>query len=224
MVITGTLPRTGDDALDTVRLAVVAICGGALLLGSARRWPPHSVLTSSGVRLASGSPLPSPPVTREEPLTAERLHRPDPLPRRPSAARTLAEIPILLVIAAIIAFAVKSLLAQAFYIPSGSMLPQLQINDRVVVSKLAYKVHDPRRGDIIVFDDPRTGIARRPSPSARAPSACCDPSARPWASSNPRPTSSSSGSSVCRARRSRVVMVTSMSTASSCSSPTSKTR
>jgi signal peptidase I len=39
------------------------------------------------------------------------------------------------------------------------MLPQLQIDDRVVVSKLAYKAHDPRRGDIIVFDDPRPGAA-----------------------------------------------------------------
>jgi signal peptidase I len=39
------------------------------------------------------------------------------------------------------------------------MLPQLQIDDRVVVSKLAYKAHDPRRGDIVVFDDPRTGAA-----------------------------------------------------------------
>jgi signal peptidase I len=34
------------------------------------------------------------------------------------------------------------------------MLPQLQINDRVVVSKISYKLHDPRRGDIVVFDAP----------------------------------------------------------------------
>lgn len=76
---------------------------------------------------------------------------------KPSLARTLAEIPILLIVAAVIAFLVKTFLAQAYYIPSGSMIPQLQIDDRVVVSKLAYKVHDPRRGDIIVFDDPRSG-------------------------------------------------------------------
>ena len=76
---------------------------------------------------------------------------------KPTVARTLAEIPILLVVAAVIAFLVKSFLAQAYYIPSGSMLPQLKVDDRVVVSKLAYKTHDPRRGDIIVFDDPRTG-------------------------------------------------------------------
>jgi signal peptidase I len=71
-----------------------------------------------------------------------------------SIVRTLAEIPILLIVAALIAFLVKTFLAQAYYIPSGSMLPQLQIDDRVVVSKLAYKAHDPRRGDIVVFDDP----------------------------------------------------------------------
>ncbi len=76
---------------------------------------------------------------------------------KPSLARTLAEIPVLLIVAAVIAFLVKTFLAQAYYIPSGSMIPQLQIDDRVVVSKLAYKLHDPRRGDIIVFDDPKTG-------------------------------------------------------------------
>jgi signal peptidase I len=34
------------------------------------------------------------------------------------------------------------------------MEPQLLVGDRVVVSRLAYRVHDPRRGDIIVFDCP----------------------------------------------------------------------
>jgi signal peptidase I len=34
------------------------------------------------------------------------------------------------------------------------MEPQLDIGDRVVVSRLAYRLHDPRRGDIIVFDEP----------------------------------------------------------------------
>jgi len=90
------------------------------------------------------------------PLPSE-VRRPSPK-GKPSVARTFAEIPVLLIVAAVIAFLVKSLLAQAYYIPSGSMLPQLQIDDRVVVSKLAYKAHDPRRGDIIVFDDPRPGV------------------------------------------------------------------
>ena len=53
-----------------------------------------------------------------------------------------------------IAVGVKTFVAQAFYIPSGSMLPQLEIGDRIVVSKLSYRLHEPRRGDIVVFDSP----------------------------------------------------------------------
>jgi signal peptidase I len=34
------------------------------------------------------------------------------------------------------------------------MIPQLNIGDRVVVSKISYDLHDPHRGDIIVFDAP----------------------------------------------------------------------
>jgi signal peptidase I len=52
------------------------------------------------------------------------------------------------------AVVVKSFVAQPFYIPSKSMYPQLRVGDRIVVSKLAYDLHDPRRGDIVVFDAP----------------------------------------------------------------------
>ncbi|CAN5603168.1 signal peptidase I [soil metagenome] len=54
--------------------------------------------------------------------------------------------------AVVIALVIKALLAQAFFIPSGSMEPQLEIGDRVLVSKLSYRLHDPNRGDIVVFD------------------------------------------------------------------------
>jgi signal peptidase I len=75
-------------------------------------------------------------------------------PEPHSTTRTIREIPLLLGLAALIAFLVKTFVAQAFYIPSESMVPQLQVNDRVVVSKISYRLHDPRRGDIVVFDDP----------------------------------------------------------------------
>jgi signal peptidase I len=45
-------------------------------------------------------------------------------------------------------------LIQAFYIPSASMEDTLQINDRVLVSKVPYYFHDPQRGDVIVFSEP----------------------------------------------------------------------
>lgn len=47
---------------------------------------------------------------------------------------------------------VKTLAFQAFYIPSGSMEDALQINDRVLVNKISYRLGEPQRGDIVVFD------------------------------------------------------------------------
>jgi signal peptidase I len=89
----------------------------------------------------------------------------DDRPAPSSAARTLRELPVLLVAAGVIAFLIKTFVAQAFYIPSGSMLPQLQIQDRVVVSKLAYHFHPPVRGDIVVFDAPRSASPNLPARS-----------------------------------------------------------
>src|SRR6059058_3499872 len=64
------------------------------------------------------------------------------------------EMVILVAVAAAVAFIVKAFVAQAFFIPSASMVPQLEVHDRVVVSKLSYRLHDPRRGDIVVFACP----------------------------------------------------------------------
>jgi signal peptidase I len=41
---------------------------------------------------------------------------------------------------------------QAYYIPSGSMLPTLQINDRLILDKTAYQNRSPQRGDIVLFE------------------------------------------------------------------------
>ena len=48
----------------------------------------------------------------------------------------------------------RSFLAEPRYIPSGSMLPGLQINDRLIIEKLSVKNSFPKRGDIIVFKSP----------------------------------------------------------------------
>ncbi len=53
-----------------------------------------------------------------------------------------------------IAVVIKTFLVQPFWIPSESMLPTIEVNDRVMVNKLAYQWGDPMRGDIVVFRDP----------------------------------------------------------------------
>ncbi|MGK2948061.1 MAG: signal peptidase I [Acidimicrobiales bacterium] len=63
----------------------------------------------------------------------------------------LVELPLLVVAALCLTLVVKAHVAQAFSIPSESMEPQLQVGDRVVVSRTAYRLHEVRRGDIVVF-------------------------------------------------------------------------
>lgn len=60
-----------------------------------------------------------------------------------------------LLIAVILAILIRAYVAESRYIPSGSMLPTLQIGDRVVVEKLSSYFHPPRPGDIVVFYPPK---------------------------------------------------------------------
>ena len=69
------------------------------------------------------------------------------------------ELPILVLIALVVAVVIKTFFLQAFFIPSGSMKETLQVDDRVLVNKLSYRFGDLERGDVIVFDDPRGDAA-----------------------------------------------------------------
>ncbi|MCW2881165.1 MAG: Signal peptidase I-like protein [Sphaerisporangium sp.] len=61
------------------------------------------------------------------------------------------ELPVLVVVALVLALIIKSFVIQAFYIPSESMENTLLVNDRVLVNKLVYHTRDIARGDIVVF-------------------------------------------------------------------------
>jgi signal peptidase I len=65
----------------------------------------------------------------------------------------LAELPILLVVAFVLALLLRVFLVQAFFIPTESMVPTLEVGDRVMVNRLSYRWGQPDRGDIIVFAD-----------------------------------------------------------------------
>jgi signal peptidase I len=57
-------------------------------------------------------------------------------------------------LSAVLALGIRTFVAEARYIPSGSMLPTLQINDKLIVDKVSYRFNDPQRGDIVVFMPP----------------------------------------------------------------------
>jgi signal peptidase I len=77
------------------------------------------------------------------------------------------ELPVLVIIALVLALLIKTFLVQAFYIPSASMEDTLQGGpefpggptaghpyDRVLVNKLVYDFRKPRRGEVVVFKKP----------------------------------------------------------------------
>lgn len=51
-----------------------------------------------------------------------------------------------------LALGIRTFVAEARYIPSGSMLPTLEINDRLIIDKVGYKLVNPHRGDVVVFN------------------------------------------------------------------------
>lgn len=56
-----------------------------------------------------------------------------------------------IVLSGVLAFGIRTFVAEARYIPSGSMLPTLQIDDRLIIDKISYNFRNPVRGDIVVF-------------------------------------------------------------------------
>ncbi len=73
----------------------------------------------------------------------------------------LRELPVLLVVAFVLALVVKTFFVQAFFIPSGSMEETLHgcpgcTGDRVLVNKVPYWFGEPEPGDVVVFEGPDT--------------------------------------------------------------------
>ena len=84
--------------------------------------------------------------------------------RKKKGGGVLEYLVILLVSFALVFGFVRPFVVEAFWIPSGSMIPTLQINDRVLVNKFIYRFTEPKPGDIVVFqsvDDEDTDLIKR---------------------------------------------------------------
>ncbi len=56
-----------------------------------------------------------------------------------------------LLTAGVLAIGIRTFVAEARYIPSESMLPTLEVQDRLIIEKISYRFNDPQRGDVVVF-------------------------------------------------------------------------
>ncbi len=62
-----------------------------------------------------------------------------------------------------LAFGVRIAAAQCYLIPSGSMEPTLEVNDRLIVDKISYNFTSPHRGDVVVFTPPQIIVEKEKS-------------------------------------------------------------
>ncbi len=75
-------------------------------------------------------------------------------------------------LSAVLAFGIRTFVAEARYIPSKSMVPTLQVDDRLIIDKVSYHFKQPQRGDVVVFMPPDsasmvcTGQRSQPSKDA----------------------------------------------------------
>ncbi len=60
----------------------------------------------------------------------------------------------ILIAAVILALVIRTFVAEPRFIPSASMVPTLELGDRLVVEKVSYKLHPPAYSDIVVFAVP----------------------------------------------------------------------
>ena len=82
------------------------------------------------------------------------LTEPDNFHNKAELWRKIKENGTTVLIALTLACLIRVFIAEPRYIPSESMFPTLETGDRLVVEKVAYKFHQPAKGDIIVFQPP----------------------------------------------------------------------
>jgi signal peptidase I len=75
-------------------------------------------------------------------------------PPKPNFWQSVRENLLVVLIAIVIAVVIRTYIAEPRFIPSESMLPTLDLGDRLVVEKVSYHFHPAQHGDIVVFEPP----------------------------------------------------------------------
>ncbi|UWG99095.1 signal peptidase I [Dehalobacter sp. DCM] len=68
--------------------------------------------------------------------------------------KSLFEWVIIIAVAFALSLVIRNFLIDTRIVPTGSMLPTIQLEDRLIVDRFFYKYGDIQRGDIIVFEAP----------------------------------------------------------------------
>ncbi len=75
-----------------------------------------------------------------------------------SFARWFGELVIMVALAFLLATGIRAFVVQPYVVPTGSMIPTIEIQDRVIANKFVYRFTQPEPGDIVVLDDPTGSV------------------------------------------------------------------
>lgn len=106
-------------------------------------------MTSETIVPPPTEPTDGPPVDRN--ASASKL---------PPAARAFFDWMVVIAVALLVAFVVRTFVIAHFVVEGESMFSTLDTGDRVFVNKLSYRLHDPNRGDVVVLHQ-ITGASER---------------------------------------------------------------
>ena len=95
---------------------------------------------------------------------AEAAPRPS---RRRGALVFVRDVLVIILIAALVSFVVKTFVVRSFYIPSGSMERTLMVDDRILVDELTPRWTGYDHGDVVVFEDPGGWLPPAPQRPSR---------------------------------------------------------
>lgn len=111
-------------------------------------------------------------------MTTEQTASAEPVPTPPSSSAAsqrrrgwlafLRDVVVIVLVAILVSFMVKTFVVRSFYIPSGSMEDTLLVNDRILVDELTPRFNGYERGQIVVFRDPGGWLPPSP-PDTRSP-------------------------------------------------------
>jgi signal peptidase I len=101
-----------------------------------------------------------------------------------SAGSSFVELVVIVIVALGLALGIQAFLVKPYRIPSESMVPTLEVGQRVLVNRLGNRFHDPHVGEIVVFHPPAGSTSNTCGDAHRKASQACDRPTKDKASVN----------------------------------------
>jgi signal peptidase I len=91
-----------------------------------------------------------------------------------SAGSSFIELIVIVVVALGLALAIQAFLIKPYRIPSKSMVPTLQVGQRVLVNRLGNRFNKPEIGEVVVFHPPKGSETNTCGDAGKRPDEVCD--------------------------------------------------